>query len=241
MNVGTHPIRPALYFYDKEGHLIAAESVVDIMGDLEIQEDGSLSIQTAMEPLGELTVSTHGRGELVSGSVRVAADEPIGGVLRFDLPGIGVARGWEPANPSGMSSSRCAAKREASTPGLRSTTWESSPEIVRCELMQGGTVLDDVSIPLAANGQSSWFIDAAFTAADTSASWGRYAAMRGDGDVHRRGPGAGCRQSHLHHTSGGAGPREDGSGIDAGSVPVLSGEHGRISHAASMRRLGSDR
>ena len=89
--MGTQPIRPALYFYDKEGHLIAAESVVDLTDDLEIQEDGSLSIQTAMEPLGELTISTHGQGELVSGSVRVVAFGAIGGVLRFDLPGIGVA------------------------------------------------------------------------------------------------------------------------------------------------------
>ena len=91
VNVGTHPIRPALYFYDQEGHLIAAESVVDLTDDLEIQEDGSLSIQTAMEPLSELTISTHGQGELVSGSVKVVSYEPIGGVLRFDLPGIGVA------------------------------------------------------------------------------------------------------------------------------------------------------
>ena len=45
---------------------------------------------------------------------------------------------------------------------------ESSPEIVRCELMREGVLRDAVSIPLAANGQSSWFIDAAFTAADTS-------------------------------------------------------------------------
>ena len=34
VNVGTHPIRPALSFYDKEGHPIAAESVVDIPGRL---------------------------------------------------------------------------------------------------------------------------------------------------------------------------------------------------------------
>ena len=91
MNVATHPIRPVLFFYDKEGHPIAAESVVDLTGDLEITEDGALSIQSEMEPLGELTISTHGRGELVSGSVRVVSDGPIGGVLRFDLPGIGVA------------------------------------------------------------------------------------------------------------------------------------------------------
>ena len=70
VNVGTHPIRPALYFYDQEGQPMAAESVVDITGDLEFMEDGGLSIQTAMEPLGELTISTHGQGDLVSGSVQ---------------------------------------------------------------------------------------------------------------------------------------------------------------------------
>ena len=43
---------------------------------------------------------------------------------------------------------------------------------VTCELMQGGTVLDDVSLPLAATGQSSWFIDEVFTGADTSDSVG---------------------------------------------------------------------
>ena len=91
VNVGTQPIRPALDFYDKEGNPIAAESVVDVTSDLEVQEDGSLSIQTAMEPLGELTISTHGQGALVTGSVKVVSDGPIGGVLRFNLPNIGVA------------------------------------------------------------------------------------------------------------------------------------------------------
>ena len=85
------PSRPALYFYDKEGQPIDPESVVEITEDLEVTEDGALTVQTEMEPLGELTISTHGRGALVSGSVTVALDGPIGGVLRFDLPGIGVA------------------------------------------------------------------------------------------------------------------------------------------------------
>ena len=61
---------------------------MDVTEDLEITEDGSLSVRTEMEPLGELTLSTHGQGEVVSGSV---SNGPIGGVLRFDLPGIGVA------------------------------------------------------------------------------------------------------------------------------------------------------
>ena len=74
------PIRPALYFYDKEGHLIAAESVVDLTEDLEIQADGSLTVQTEMEPLGELTISTHGRGDLV----RRIGEGGLGGSHRRD-------------------------------------------------------------------------------------------------------------------------------------------------------------
>ena len=167
VNVGTHPIRPALYFYDKEGHLVAAESVVDLTDDLEIQEDGSLSIQTAMEPLGELTISTHGQGELVSGSVRVVAFGPIGGVLRFNLPDIGVA-GVGVSLPVRDAVFPVRRREGGINTGVAIHNLESSAEIVRCELMQEGVLHDAVSIPLAANGQSSWFIDAAFPAADTS-------------------------------------------------------------------------
>ena len=57
-----------LYFYDTQGNPIAAESVVDVTGDLEVQEDGGLTVQTEMEPLGVLTIPTHGQGEVVTGS-----------------------------------------------------------------------------------------------------------------------------------------------------------------------------
>ena len=167
VNVGTQPIRPALYFYDQEGQPMAAESMVEITGDLEIQEDGSLSILTAMEPLGELTISTHGQGELVSGSVKVVSYGPIGGVLRFDLPGIGVA--GVGASPPVRDALFPVRRQEAGiNTGVAIHNLESSPELVRCELMREGVLRDVVSIPLAANGQSSWFIDAAFPAADTS-------------------------------------------------------------------------
>ena len=167
VNVGTQPIRPALYFYDQEGHLIAAGSVVDITSDLEIQEDGSLSIQTAMEPLGELTIATHGQGELVSGSVRVVAFGPIGGVLRFNLPDIGVA-GVGVSLPVRDAVFPVRRQETGINTGVAIHNLESSPEIVRCELMREGVLHDAVSIPLAANGQSSWFIDEVFTGADTS-------------------------------------------------------------------------
>ena len=161
------PVRPVLYFYDTEGALVSAESVVDITGDLEVMEDGGLSIQTEMEPLGVLTISTHGRGELVSGSVRVIADEPIGGMLRFDLPEIGVA-GVGVSSP--ISDALFPVRRQEGgiNTGVAVHNLGEEAMEVTCELMQGGTVLDDASIPLAANGQSSWFINEVFTGADTS-------------------------------------------------------------------------
>ena len=161
------PSRPAIYFYDTEGNPIAAESVVDITGDLEITEDGALTVQTEMEPLGVLTISTHGRGELVSGSVRVVSDGPIGGMLRFEHPGVGVA--GVGANPS-VSDALFPVRRQEGgiTTGVALHNLESSPGLVRCDLMREGVLLDAASIPLEANGQTSWLIDQAFPAADTS-------------------------------------------------------------------------
>ena len=161
------PLLPTIYFSGPDGEPIAAESVVDITGDLEVMEDGGLTVLTEMEPLGVLTISTHGQGELVSGAARVIADEPIGGVLRFDLPGIGVA-GVGASQP--LSDAIIPVRRQEGgiNTGVAVHNLGEEAMTVTCELMQGGTVLDDVSLPLAANGQSSWFIDEVFTGADTS-------------------------------------------------------------------------
>ena len=54
---------------------------------MEVTEDASLSVLSEMEPLGELTILTHGQRELVSGSVKVLSDGPIGGGVRYGVPG----------------------------------------------------------------------------------------------------------------------------------------------------------
>ena len=161
------PSRPVIYFYDTEGALVAPESVVDVTGDLEITEDGALTVQTEMEPLGVLTISTHGRGELVSGSVRVVSEGPIGGMLRFDHPDFGVA--GVGASPP-LSDALFPVRRQEGgiTTGVALHNLESSPGLLRCDLMREGVLLDAASIPLEANGQTSWLIDQAFPAADTS-------------------------------------------------------------------------
>ena len=161
------PIRPAIYFYDTEGNPIAADSLVDVTGDLEIREDGALTILTDMEPLGVITVSTHGRGDLVTGSVRVTSEGPIGGGLRFDLPGIGAA--VVGASPPGSDFLFPVRRQEGGiNTGVAIHNLASSPESLRCELLREGVLLDTVSIPFEANGQTSGFIDGQFPSVDTS-------------------------------------------------------------------------
>ena len=159
------PTRPSFYFYDRAGERIAAQSVVEIAEDLEITEDGSLAVQTEMQPLQAVTISTHGRGEVVAGSVRVVAEGPIGGVLRFDLPGVGVA-GVGTGQP--VSDALFPARRQA---GAISTAaairnLEAEELVVSCRLMQEGEVLEEVDIELQVNGQDGRFIEEVFTRTD---------------------------------------------------------------------------
>ena len=166
VNVAPHPLRPALYFYDQQGHLIDPESVVEITGDLEVTEDGSLSVLMKMEPLGELTISTHGQGELVSGSVKVLSDGPIGGLVRYGVPEIGVA-GVGASEP--VRDALFPARRQAGGIRTAAALHNLGAEAgVRCRLMSGGVALEEAEIPLEANGQASWFIEDTFTATDTS-------------------------------------------------------------------------
>ena len=167
VNVAPNPSRPAIYFYDTEGNSIAAESVVDLTGKLEVQEDGALSIQTEMEPLGELTISTHGLGDLVTGSVKVVSDGPIGGMLRFEHADLGVV-GVGVSPPVSDVIFPVRRQEGGINTGVSLHNLESSPGLLYCNLMQEGVLLDDSSIYLEANGQTSWFINQAFPNSDTS-------------------------------------------------------------------------
>ncbi len=167
VNVAPGPIRPVIYFFDQKGRQIAADSVVDMTEGLAMQEDGGLTTQTDLESLGELTISTHGRGELVTGSARAVAEGRIGGVLRFNSPAIGVA-GVGSGSPL----------RDAIFPVRRRTGGINTGAAIRnlgensirvnCGLLQRGVVLEEAEIPLPANGQTARFIHELFTQTDTS-------------------------------------------------------------------------
>ena len=162
VNVAATPIRPALYFFDTEGNLIAPESVVDVGADRRVFADGSLTVRTEIESLGELTVLTHGRGPLVTGSVKVMADGPIGGVLRFDSPSIGVA-GVGTGTPSRDAIFPVRRQESGINTGVAIRNLGEDPMTVSCQLTQRTNLRDEVEIPLAGHGQTAQFIDELFT------------------------------------------------------------------------------
>ena len=167
VNAGADPVRPAVYFYDQQGDPIAAQSLVDLTEELEIGDDGALRPDTAIDPLGELTISSHGRGVLKVGSVTVTADGPIGGVLRFDIPALGVA-GVGDSPPIRDALVPVRRQTDGINTGLAIHNRGTTALLVRCRLMRDGAVLEETMIPLAANGQDSRFIDQVFPTADTS-------------------------------------------------------------------------
>ena len=167
VNAGANPVRPAIYFHDQDGDPIAAESMLDVPADMEIGDDGALRPDTAIDPLGELTISSHGRGGQVVGSVAVVAEGPIGGVLRFDIPGLGVA-GVGDSPPVRDALVPVRRQEGGINTGVAVHNRGATALLVRCRLMRDGAVLEETMVPLAANGQDSRFIDQVFPTADTS-------------------------------------------------------------------------
>ena len=167
VNVAASTARPAIYFYDQQGQLLEPESMVDVEDELLVREDGSLTVRTAMARLGELTISTHGRGEVVAGSVRVVSNGPMGGVLRFDIPGVGVAGvGASQPTSDALFPARRQAGKVRTAAAIRNL--ETERATVRCWLMSGGDELEEVDIRLNGHGQRARFIEEVFTRTDTT-------------------------------------------------------------------------
>ena len=166
VNVGASTARPAIYFHNRSGDLLDPESMVEVGEDLVVRGDGSLTVRTAIARLGELTISTHGRGEIVTGSVQVVTTGRIGGILRFDIPGVGVA-GVGASQPlvDALFPARRQAGRIRTAAAIRNL--ESERAVVRCRLMRGGRALDRADIRLDGRGQNAQFIEEMFAGTDT--------------------------------------------------------------------------
>ena len=185
VNLAATPIQPLVFFYDTSGELIDPGSLVDVMGNLQTTVYGALTLESELPSLGEVTISTNGMGDLVTGSVKVVTEglySPIGGVLRFDFPGVGVAGvgASEPLRDAIIPVRRYAGGINTGV-ALRNLS-ESEMEL-SCRLMMGGEMIEMQPVTLPANGQVAGFIDQLFDH-DTSDFAGsvRCTAPEGPGD-----------------------------------------------------------
>ena len=168
VNVANSAISPAIYFYDQMGNMIDASTVVDAMMDgVEVDDDGVLMVTDEIALLGEMTISTSGMGEGTVGSVKVVSDGPVGGVLRFDIPNIGVAGvGASKAVNAAIFPARRMA--DGINTGAAVRNLMSDMTTVTCRLMAGGQRVGETVINLPGNGQSSRFINEMFANANTN-------------------------------------------------------------------------
>ena len=167
VNVDTTTVTPVIRFYSSKGNPISADSLVDVTGDLELTVDGALTLPVGIRPLAARTISTHGRGGLTSGSVRVVADGYIGGFLRFDSMAVGVA-GVGAAQPVNDALFPARRKEGGINTGAAVRNLETEAMTMTCHLMQGGDVLESAMVELAGDGQKAQFINELFPEADTS-------------------------------------------------------------------------
>ena len=109
-------------------------------------------------------------------------ESPIGGVLRFDLPGVGVA-GVGSSQP--LRDAIIPVRRQAGgiNTGMALRNLSESELELSCRLMMGGEMIEMQPVTLPANGQDSMFIDQLFDH-DTSDFTGsvRCSAPAGEGD-----------------------------------------------------------
>ena len=182
VNVETSTVTPAIYFYNQMGEMIPADSVVDLMGGLEMAGDGSLAVPMGIAGRGEMTISTNGEGVLVIGSVRVFGSGRLGGVLRFDIPFVGVAGvgASEPVNDAIFPARRMAGGINT---GAAIRNLSAEPMTVTCMLMQGGDVMDTKMVRLAGGGHSSEFIHEMFPGSNTTDFVGSVRCTAADGGM----------------------------------------------------------
>ena len=162
VNVANTAVAPAIYFYDRDGNMIDADTVVDVMMEgIDFADDGALTVMDEIPPLGEMTISTTGMGDDVVGSVRVVSDGPIGGVLRFVTSNIGVAGvGASEAVNAAIFPARYMEGGVNTGAAIRNL--ESEKMTVTCKLMQGGQMEAEKAIILEGNAQNSQFITEVF-------------------------------------------------------------------------------
>ncbi|MBI2823049.1 MAG: hypothetical protein HYX74_12570 [Acidobacteria bacterium] len=175
-NPSASVISGELSFFDNDGNRLAVSS-----GGQPPLDRTLFNIQ----PGGGFIFTTDGRGSLLSGSARAAASGALGGVLRFALPGLGIAGvgAGTPTRAFIIPVTKSATKKLSTGVAIASagtavqvtlTLRRSSADIVA-----GG----QTGLQLKANGHVARFIEELFPGADTAEFEGTLTVTAEGGDI----------------------------------------------------------
>ncbi len=164
VNLGSAS-HPAIYFYSRSGEMIEAGSVVEVTEDLMEMEDGGLTTLAPIPSLGEITISTNGTGETVSGSLSVLSSSWMNGFLRYSLYGNEGTSVAGVSSSSGIHNFISPVQREKGgiNTGLAIHNLADREINVRCRLTKDGRELASKLVKLPANGQDAQFITELFS------------------------------------------------------------------------------
>ncbi len=155
-----------VYFYDTEGQPLS----VGLVGGSGVVQPGPPVSQVAftIPPLGTLTLDTDGTGDVVLGSAKVQSNVPLNGIIRFSLPGIGIAgfgsgaplvRATTPARNAGGVRTAVAIRNNDPWPIHVTLTLLGEDGGVPA-LMEAGENVK--TFPIPANGRLAQFVDEYF-------------------------------------------------------------------------------
>ena len=127
-------------------------------------------IDFSIQPLGSVTINTDGAGDLVAGSAEVISNQPFGGIVRFQIPGIGIA-GFGSATPLQNAIIPVRRTDELNT-GVAIRNLENFPLTLTLELRgEDGASFGEnatVEITIPPNGRVSQFVNEYFQDVDTT-------------------------------------------------------------------------
>ena len=125
-------------------------------------------VEFSLPPLGGVTISTDGEGDLVVGSAEVTATADLGGVIRFSIPGIGIAGvGASQAVTGFIAPARRELGGVNTGVAIRNTENQAVALDLTLRTQKGVEVATATVDELVANGHFAQFIDELFPEAET--------------------------------------------------------------------------
>lgn len=142
------------------------------------------AVEATIAPLDAVTISTDGLGRIISGSARVVTAHPVGGVIRFSLPGVGIAGVGESLALTGFITPVRRKLGGVNTGvAMRNVETRSISVTLSLQNKQGLPVGDAAVSTLVGGGHLARFIDELFPAVDTSNFEGTLVVRSGQGRI----------------------------------------------------------